>query len=216
MGSREYGTAPCYGELIAVLAAGLLHVVTELGLSESAAVVYNVAVSLGFAVYLVWRARRSRGALRAWGMRLDNFRPALLALGAFGIVGAAAIIGYGLVLGSVALPATFWLTLALYPVWGVAQQFALQNLVARNLTGLLSSPIALAAVAAGLFALAHYPRLELVFLTFSAGLFLTPIYRRFPNLWAVGIVHGVLGSLAFYVVLRQDPMEMIRVLISGG
>ena len=73
----------------------------------------------------------------------------------------------------------------------------------------------LALVSAGLFALAHYPRLDLVALTFAVGFFLTLIYRRFPNLWAVGIVHGVLGSLAFYVLLREDPLKMLGALFGG-
>jgi membrane protease YdiL (CAAX protease family) len=201
--------------LIAVLVAGLLHIAAELWVSQSAAMAYNVVVSVGFAGYLVWRSRRSQGALRAWGMRLDNFGPAMLALGTLGIAGSAVLIAYGLASGDPFLPETFWLTVALYPVWGIAQQFALQNLVARNLTGLVSGELALALVASALFGLAHYPRLELLALTFVVGTFLTLVYRRFPNLWAVGIVHGILGSLAFYLVLNEDPGRVIVKLILG-
>jgi len=39
----------------------------------------------------------------------------------------------------------------------------------------------------------------------DSRLFFTPIYRRFPNLWAVGLAHGLLGALAFYLVLGEDP-----------
>ena len=208
-----YADEPCRGELLAVFVAGALHIVTELAFSAAAATAYNVAVSVAFAGYLLWRARRSPGALRAWGMRRDNFRPALVAHGALGLGGAVALVAYGLISGELFLPATFWLTLVLYPVWGIAQQFALQSLVARNLADRFSNTPTLALVAAGLFALAHYPRLELVALTLVAGFLLTMVYRRFPNLWAVGIVHGLLGSLAFYVVLKEDPGRVILELL---
>lgn len=203
--SNLYANSPCYPELIAILVAGLLHVVTELALSEPAARNYNIIVSLLAVGYLVWRARRSQGALRAWGMRRDNFWPALRAQSLFGAAGALVLFAYGAAMVSPALPASFWLTLALYPVWGIAQQFALQNLIARNLTAVLPNPLAMACVASALFAVSHYPRIELVILTGLGGVFLTMIYRRRPNLWAAGIVHGILGSLAFYLVLQKDP-----------
>jgi membrane protease YdiL (CAAX protease family) len=190
---------------VAVLVAGSLHVLVEIGFSDAVARAYNAVVSVAFLVYLVRRARRTPGALRVWGMRRDNFRPALRAQLVFVAVGAAALVVYGAATGSLSLPATFWTTVALYPIWGVAQQFALQNLLARNLTRVLATPPALALGAAVLFALSHVPRWELVVLTLVAGVAFTLIYRRFPNLWAVGIAHGVLGSLAAYIVLREDP-----------
>ena len=200
---------------MAIVCAGLLHIAAEVGLSELAARSYNALVSVGFLAYVVWRARTTDGALRAWGLRRDNFWPALRAQLSFGAVGAVAIVGFGLARNSLTLPWTFWLTVALYPVWGIAQQFALQNLIARNLTGVLSHRLAVAGASATVFAAAHYPRFDLVLLTLVSGFFFTLIYRRVPNLWAVGIVHGVLGSLAVYVVLSEDPGATLWNLFSG-
>ena len=214
--SDEYGNRPCYPELIAIVLVGLLHVVAELGFSDSTARLYNAIVSVLFLGYLVWRGRRSAGAMRAWGMRRDNFWAALGAQMVFGAVGALVLVAYGIATDSFTLPATFWLTLALYPVWGIAQQFALQSLVARNLTGMLSNPFALAGVASLLFAVSHYPRIELVVLAGAAGVFLTLIYRRIPNLWAVGIVHGMLGSLAEYIVIKDDSGAAILKFLGGS
>jgi len=186
--SNEYRTRPCYGELGVIILAGLVHVLTEIGLSESIALFYSASISTAFV-----------------GMRSDNFWPALRAQLVFGVVGVIVLVGIGAASGSLALPRTFWLTVALYPIWGVAQQFALQNLIARNLVGVLSNPLAIAGVSSALFGMSHYPRLDLMLLTLVAGVFFTLIYRRLPNLWAVGIVHGVLGSLAIYIVLKEDP-----------
>lgn len=212
----DYGSRPCYAELAAILLAGLAHIVIELSLSAVAATAYNVAVSLAFLAYLLWRLRSSPGALRVWGFRADNLLPAMRAQVGFAGLGAAALIGLAAFTELPGLPHTFWLTLVLYPVWGIAQQFALQNLIARNITGLVRGPLGIAALAALLFAISHYPRLELVALTFIGGIFFTLIYRRLPNLWAVGSAHGVLGSMAFYIVLGEDPGAAIIDFLTGG
>lgn len=203
--AAEYGTRPCYGELATILLVGILHIVVELAYSGSAAITYNIAVSIAFLAYLIWRIRQTPGVLRAWGFRTDNLKAATLAQLRFVAVGILALIAFAFVTKSPGLPRTFWLTVALYPVWGIAQQFALQNLIARNIAGLLSRPLVIAVVAALLFAISHYPRLELVALTFLAGIFFTIIYRKYPNLWVVGTAHGLLGSMAFYIVLQEDP-----------
>ena len=109
-----------------------------------------------------------------------------------------------------------WVTLALYPLWGTAQQFALQNLIARNLTGLTANPLAIACIASVLFGLSHYPRLDLALLTLAAGIPFTLIFRRRPNLWAVGIAHGILGTLAVYWVAGEDPGAMILQALAGA
>ena len=213
--SDGYLDGPCYPELIAVVVVGALHVATEILTSDSIARLYNAVVSFVFLGYLAWRVRRSKSAFKAWGMRTDNFWPALRAQLVFGAVGAVALLSFGVATGALVLPLTFWLTVGLYPIWGVAQQFALQSLIGRNLRGVLSRPVPVALVASALFAAAHYPRIELVILTGVGGVFFTLIYLRIPNLWAVGIVHGILGSLAVYIILKEDPGAAIWAFVSG-
>jgi len=163
-------------------------------MSPSAAQMYNVVVSLGFLAYLGWRATSTKNVFRIWGMRSDNFWTALHFQLRFGAVAVFLIFGFGLLVGSVSLPMTFWLTLGLYPVWGIAQQFALQNLIAKNLNGFLSHPVAVACASAMLFGMAHYPRGVLVLATILAGFFFTLIYQRFPNLWASRVRSSRRGS----------------------
>jgi membrane protease YdiL (CAAX protease family) len=195
--------------------AGAVHVLIETAVSERVAGAFSAWVSMGFLVYVVWRARTTPGALRAWGLRADNFGPALAAHFTFVAVGGLALILYRAAAGSLKFGPSFWLTAALYPVWGTAQQFALQNLIARNLRDVLVRPWALVAVASALFGLSHYPRLDLVALTLVAGVGFTLIYRRFPNLWAVGLAHGALGALAIYLVVEEDPGRVILDFATG-
>ncbi len=211
-----YMSSPSYLELIAILVAGVAHVCIELILNEETASLYNAAVSITFLVYVVWRLAHTKNAYRVWGMRLDNFGKALKAQLVFAVPAVICILGYGLAYDSLRFPATFWLTVALYPVWGIAQQFALQNLIVRNLSGVIRQAALLALVAALLFSASHYPRFPLVGLTMVAGFCLTMIYRQQPNLWAVGITHGVLGSLAVYVVLEEDPGFIILKFLGFG
>jgi len=213
---NDHADRPRPGELAAIIGAGAVHVLVEIVFSERVAHLCSVGIVLAFAAYLVRRARTVEGVLRAWGMRVDNFRPALRAQFAFVGIGALALVGIGAALGRLVPPWTFWLTLALYPAWGVAQQFALQNLIARNLTGWLKQPLAIAGTASVLFGISHFPRWELMLLTLVAGIFFTLIYRRFPNLWAVGIAHGILGSLAVHLVLGEDPVALILSRVTGG
>lgn len=196
---------PHVGELAFVVGAGTLHVSLELACSEATALRASAAIVVVVLVYLLWRVRRLPTILRAWGMRRDNFRACLPPFLAFTAVGALALAAVGAATGSFPLPGAFWLVLALYPLWGIAQQFALQNLLARNVEAIVSNPFAVACVAAILFGASHYPRLDLVALTLVSGFVFTLLYRRYPNLWAVGISHGVLGSLAVYLILREDP-----------
>jgi len=192
-------------EIVAIVLAGVLHVATEVFVSAVAARIFNVAVVVGFVVYLVWRARTIPGTVRGWGMRRDNFVKALGLQARWAIPAAALVYAFGVRAGNTPLPLTFWLTAALYPLWGVAQQFALQNLIGRNLSGWIPRPIPLALVSAMLFSAAHFPDLPLMALTSGAGFFFTLFFRREPNLWAVGILHGLLGGMAYYLVIGEDP-----------
>jgi hypothetical protein len=202
---QDYGTQPCYGELVAIIAAGGLHVTAECLLSLAAARLFNGLAAIAFLAYLAWRAYRTPQVTRTWGMQLATFWQALKLQLVFGVPAMILLIGWGIHSHRFPPPRTFWLACVLYPVWGIAQQFALQNLLARNLRSLVRPAIVRALVAASLFGLAHVPRIPLVLLTLVGGFFLTLIYERRPNLWAAGCVHGVLGAMAFYFMLGQDP-----------
>ena len=121
--------------------AGLTHILLEISVSEAAALWFSAGVASAFIGYLLWRARDGAVVLRAWGMRGDNFSLALRAQLVFGVGGATSIVAYAATQGSISLPWDFWLVLALYPLWGAAQQFALQNLIARNVEETHPTPV---------------------------------------------------------------------------
>jgi len=109
------------------------------------------------------------------------------------------------------LPVTFWLVVLLYPVWGLGQQFALQALITRNLRAYVPRLWPRIMAASAIFSAAHFPNYPLMALTLIAGLAFCWIYEKHNNLWAIGIVHGFLGALAYYLVLGNDPgAEIMR------
>ncbi len=213
-------------ELAAALGTGAGHLLVELlasttGFGTGWAVppqfLYNGAAALGWAAYLARQlARGGSATLRAWGMGRAGFagaaREAVLVAG----LGAALLLAWGRAADRLPLPRTFWLLLALYPLYGLGQQFVLQALVTRNLRPWLRRTWVRTLAAAGLFSLVHAPAWPLVGLTFAAGVPFTLIYERHRNLWPVGVAHGLLGALAYHLVLGADPgADLLRFLGAG-
>jgi hypothetical protein len=167
--------------------------------------------------YILVRCRREPGVWREWGFGTANLLSASLAAGAAVAVGAAGVLLDGATHQGVRLPTTAWILVPLYLPWGLLQQFLLNAIVARNLVGVLRragtsirvATLVAVAVAAVLFGLVHLPDLVLTALCTAAGAVWVAIYLRWRNLWPLGLSHVVLGVLAYYVVLRRDPLAEI-------
>jgi membrane protease YdiL (CAAX protease family) len=79
-----------------------------------------------------------------------------------------------------------------YVVWALAQEFILQGIFFLRLESLLGSRRAVLA-AAGLFAVAHIPSPLLTLLSLLGGILFCELFRRFRNLYPLGLIHGALG-----------------------
>jgi len=211
---RGYGTAVCYPELVLVLLTGVGHVLLELvsdgmrGAADSLnrpQHMYNVCAVVLWGGYLAWRLMRSRDAARLWGLRAEGFLQTIRSAGLFIAAATGAMILFGAAQSRFPMPGTVWLAVAVYPVWGIAQQFALQALITGNLRELVPRRVFRVLAVAILFSVAHFPNGPLMALTFVAGVAFTWLYGKYKNIWAIGIVHGMLGALAYYLVLGQDP-----------
>lgn len=212
---------PSHLELALILLTGVLHVVIELAWGAGVhgfrsawpERLYTVSVTVIWGTYVLWRVVCEPGLKSRWGFRLDNALPAFCTCLVFVIPATALLALYALIANRLAIPTTFWIALLVYPLYGIAQQFALQVLVTRNLRALISrQPLRILTVAA-FFSAAHFPNQPLMVLAFLAGGGLTLIYEVDPNLWVVGIAHGFLGALAYYWVLGLDPgAEIIAVI----
>jgi hypothetical protein len=86
--------------------------------------------------------------------------------------------------------------LALYLPWGLFQQYLLNGYFLKRFDTVLP-PLASDATTAALFSAVHCPNLFLMLLTPVAGYASIQIYRRYRNLYFLGMAHATIGILIF-------------------
>jgi membrane protease YdiL (CAAX protease family) len=96
-----------------------------------------------------------------------------------------------------------------YALWTLYQQFLLQDYFVPRLTNILSSEWAIV-LAAVLFAVAHLPNLPLVIATLVWGAVSCILFRRYRNLYLIGLTQGLLG-LCFAVCVPDAWLHHMRV-----
>lgn len=96
-----------------------------------------------------------------------------------------------------------------YVLWTIYQQFLLQDYFMPRLTRVLTSDTAIAA-AALLFAVAHLPNLSLALATLVWGAVSCLLFRRYRNLYMIGLAQGILG-LCFAVCIPDALIHHMRV-----
>jgi hypothetical protein len=97
-----------------------------------------------------------------------------------------------------------------YVLWTIYQQFLLNDLFMPRLTRLLASESAAMGLAAVLFAVAHLPNLPLTAATLVWGAVSCTLFRRYHNLYALGLAQGLLG-LCFAVCVPDALHHHLRV-----
>lgn len=96
-----------------------------------------------------------------------------------------------------------------YVLWTLYQQFLLQDYFMPRFASVLSSNAAIG-VAAMLFAIAHLPNIPLVLATLVWGAVSCALFRRYHNLYVLGLAQGLLG-LCFAVCVPDVWLHHMRV-----
>lgn len=96
-----------------------------------------------------------------------------------------------------------------YMLWTVYQQFLVQDYFMPRLSRLLSNDAAIA-TAATLFAVAHLPNIPLTLATLVWGAVSCLLFRRYRNLYMIGLAQGILG-LCFAVCIPDAFIHHMRV-----
>ena len=97
-----------------------------------------------------------------------------------------------------------------YVLWTIYQQFLLQDYFMDRLLRLLSNKSAAVALAGTLFAAAHLPSPLLTAVTLVWGIVSCALFRRYHNLWMLGLAQGLLG-LCFAVCVPDALHHHLRV-----
>lgn len=79
-----------------------------------------------------------------------------------------------------------------YAIWALLQQFILQSFIYLRLESVMGSRPAVLG-AALLFSVAHFPNPWLVGLSLVGALFFCEMFRRYRNIFPLGLVHAALG-----------------------
>jgi hypothetical protein len=97
-----------------------------------------------------------------------------------------------------------------YVLWTCYQQFLLQDYFMPRLLRFLPSEASAVTLAGALFALAHLPNLALTAATLVWGIVSCGLFRRYRNVYALGLAQGLLG-LAFAICVPDALHHHLRV-----
>ena len=97
-----------------------------------------------------------------------------------------------------------------YMPWTIYQQFLLQDYFMQCMLRLVSSEAAAITLAGALFAAPHLPNVVLTGATLAEGIVSCALFRRYRNLWALGLAQGLLG-LCFAVCVPDALHHHLRV-----
>jgi len=97
-----------------------------------------------------------------------------------------------------------------YVLWTIYQQVLLQDYFMDRLLRLVSNESAAVTLAGVLFAAAHLPNLVLTAATLVWGIVSCALFRRYRNLWALGLAQGLLG-LCFAICVPDALHHHLRV-----
>jgi hypothetical protein len=97
-----------------------------------------------------------------------------------------------------------------YVLWTCYQQFLLQDYFMPRLLRLLPGEASAVTLAGVLFALAHLPNLALTAATLLWGVVSCSLFRRYRNIYALGLAQGLLG-LAFAICVPDALHHHLRV-----
>ncbi len=173
---------------------------------------YVVFAVISWAVYIIYKQKQSKGILKYWGFRIDNFIEALKLMLPFGLLSIVIFFIIGSCQDTVNVTWHIIPLLVTYPIWGSIQQFLTIGLIAGNLNELKNkrlSKLSVIFITALLFSVVHFPSIWLMVGTFLLALFYGYVYLKIKNIYAMGLFHGWLGALFYYTVVNRDPFQEV-------
>lgn len=202
-------------EIASIASSGLIAEWPVLALAGGSRRWMAIPVVLAFSFMFLSHVLRREG-MRDLGLRLDNFRAAarllalpmtvftilLLAVGWYASsINFVRWRGGGAILG---LP-------VLGILWGLLQQYVLQGFINRRAQMVWGSGKLSIFVVAAVFAVLHLPNPLLTLVTFAGGVVWAWVYQRAPNLFALGLSHGIMT----WVLISSIPASALHGLRVG-
>ncbi len=168
---------------------------------------FIVTVIVFWFSYFVYRTNQEKGLYRYWGLSLSDSKALFKILAPVGLVVIFAILMYGVYIKPIHWSIHILFVLIVYPIWGLVQQFLIMSLFAGNLKDLSIKPVGNITIlffTSILFSIVHYPSVNLVIATFIMALIYSALFLKYRNILPLGIFHGIIGGLFYYVILNRD------------
>ncbi|MBM2802935.1 MAG: family intrarane metalloprotease [Deltaproteobacteria bacterium] len=144
------------------------------------------------------------------GFRFDNFLSDFVFVGCFIVSSLAILLGIAALVG-VPIPAPSAASALRSIFWGLVQEAVLLGYFFQRWRALLQRPLAAAAANALVFGLFHAPDVALVSLASLGSFFFNWLFLRNPNVFLIGIVHGVLSIVALPLLIGTGVMATGRI-----
>jgi membrane protease YdiL (CAAX protease family) len=168
----------------------------------------NTVVSLLATFCIVWFTVRGYFSVRELGLACPlSGVVTILLVGALMV--AAVVVAGSLMHSFGPAQAVPWKRAWQYGIWSLQQEFILQSFFFVRLESVLGGRRA-AVRAALLFSIAHVPNPVLTLLSFIGGLVFCELFRRYRNLFPLGLVHAALG-LTIAASLPDSLLHHMRV-----
>jgi membrane protease YdiL (CAAX protease family) len=168
----------------------------------------NAVSNLLAALCILWFTVRGRYSVRQLGLaRPGSGAVVTVMCGAFLVV--AIVVGGSAIHNLGPAQRVPWERIWKYALWALEQQFILQSFFYVRMESLLGSRRAVWG-AALLFCLAHLPSPVLTLMSFIGGLLFCEMFRRYRNIFPLGLVHAALG-LTIAASLPDSLLHHMRV-----
>ena len=164
-------------------------------------------VMVGICVFSNHRHNDSKEKI---GLTRKDFTPALVKLMPIGIPIALVLVVIGWGKGPQGGEWGFFFILLGYPVWSFAQEYALLGFVANRLEDGFPRRKWLVPWTNGLlFSMAHLPNPLLMPITFISGVYFTWLFQRHRNLFAIAIIHALIGILFNWATIDMKGLMSV-------
>jgi hypothetical protein len=157
-------------------------------------------------IFLLWDYRADKDVLKTYGIRTDNLKEASKRTAAFFVPMVIVILVIFPFTDNPKPPPYFYFTIFLYPLWGLAQQFMFQSFFHSRLLKLSVGPWGVL-ICTLVFTFVHWNSQKLRIFALIGGLFFSYSFYRCPNVLPLGIAHGILGAMIYYLLLGKDPLK---------
>lgn len=162
-------------------------------------------------VLVVFLALLDQPAWSRMGVGLPGLRGTAITLGIGVAIAALILVGTALAGGQIPANPQFpnWHMAWKYVLWAVLQQFLLQSFFFTRCEELFGSDQAVW-VAGTLFAFSHLPNFVLTTCTLFSGIVFCELFRRYRSLYALGVIHAMLG-LTLSSTVPESLLQHMRV-----